>query len=141
MAAIYCPPWPKNIVVTTTIYPVDYADGVAIGCGPSTGWMAPIATDQLATDQAIIGMTYIQERWYLPTIERTDDIATGQAIISMTYVQQRWYLPTIEETDNLSTSQVIIGMTKIYKLVEADTPDEMIGMNATIMNTCTMDAI
>lgn len=141
MAAIYCPPWPGDIVVTTTIYPVDYFDGVTMGCSPSTGWMAAITSDNIAADQSIISMTYVQERWYLDGGEYTDNIAADQAIIGMTYVQERWYLTDGPYSDSIAADQAIIGMTKENKLVEADTPDELIEINATIMNTCTMDLI
>ena len=114
MAAIYMWPVDDQILLTTTLYPVDAVEKLEISCAPLSGWLAPIPSESLETAHSVIDMSYVQARWYLEDGPYEDELETAHTVLDMTYVRKK---------------------------VEADSPDEGLQLAITIETTCTMDAI
>ena len=141
MAAIFCPPWPKDLELTTTLYPVVVVESFQMSASFTDGWMALIPVDFLEMTQAVISGTYIQKRWFISDGPYDDDLEMTQAVISGTYIQLRWFISDGPYYDFLEMTQAVISGTYVNKLIEADTPDESLQMGISINNTCTMDLI
>ena len=145
MAAIYCPPCPKDLEVKSTLYPVDVAESLEYFMQLQSGRMDLILTIAEVTVKGVLTKpgTYEQLRWFFEeTIPSIEEVTAKAAVHIGTYTQLRWFLeetiPSIEEVT------VKAAMTKagVYtsKLVIADSPDEELQLNANIF-TSSMDAI
>jgi len=141
MAAIYMWPVDDQILLTTTLYPVDAVEKLEISCAPLSGWLAPIPSESLETAHSVIDMSYVQARWYLEDGPYEDELETAHTVLDMTYVQTRWYLEDGPYDDELESAHTVLDMTYVRKKVEADSPDEGLQLAITIETTCTMDAI
>lgn len=138
-----CEPSTEKVYITlsTTLYPVDYAENLEVGCGPLSGWVAPIPSDEVANTHTVLGMTYVQARWYLEDGPYLDEVENTHTVLGMTYVQTRWYLEDGPYDDEMENTHTVLDMTYTKRKVKADTPDEMLEITGTIRATCTMDAV
>ena len=143
MAAIYCPPWPKDLEVTTTLYPIDVTETVHLGGTLSGGVLEPIPNeDWAATFGTTSDGTLTQLRWFYEDGPYDDQwTASFETGIDRTLVQLRWYYEDGPYDDEWTASFSASDGTLVNKLVEADSPDEMLHLGCTILNTCTMDLI
>lgn len=146
MAAIYCPPWPKDLEVTTTLYPVVVVDSMQVTAGFSDGWMSQIPRDYAAMSQDAQRGTYIQARWWYEDGPYDDYIKMTQDAQRGTYIQTRWWYEDGPYDDYIAMTQDAQRGTYIHKIVRAKTgstgkPYERLQMTTTINNTCTMDLV
>ena len=149
MAAIYCPPWPKDLVLTTTPYPVDVTEAIVFGVTIVSGTLKPIPAAEVT---GTFGMgadgTLEQLRWFFEDGpydgEVTGTFGMGD---EGTLVQLRWFF---EDGPYPSEVTGTFGMgpdgSLESKLVQADTgsnqkPYEELQLGITIDATCTMDLI
>jgi hypothetical protein len=141
MAAIYMWSGNSEIVLTTTLYPVDVSESVLVSGAVSHGYLIPVASDSLETTASVIDMTYIQTRWFFEDGPYDDSLETTYDVLDMTYIQTRWFFEDGPYDDLFETSYTVLDMTYIRIKVEADTPDEGIQLGIEIMDTCSMEAV
>jgi hypothetical protein len=91
MAAIYKPPWPKGIVLTTTLYPIEVVDSATFTSAFHSGYMIPVPSDYMAYSITLQSGSYTQLRWYLEDGPYDDYMEWSIALEGGTYTQLRWY--------------------------------------------------
>ena len=141
MAAIYMWPVDDQILLTTTLYPVEVNDSLEINVTLSGGFLELIPGSSLESTQTILDGTYTQVRWFYTDGIYDSDLESTQDMEDGTYVQVRWFYRDGPYDDNLESTQVMLDGTYISKLVAADTPDEKLQLALAINNNCSMDAI
>lgn len=141
MAAIYQPPIPSAYWLTTTPYPVEYAEGLVVGCAPVQGRLTLVPSDSMESTFAPLSMTYVQTRWFMEDGPYDDAVESTFGPVNMTYVQTRWFLEDGPYDDAMESTFNPINMTYRRIKVEADTPDEQLYIGIEILNTCRMDAV
>lgn len=141
MAAIYMWPTDNQIILTTTLYPVDVQDGLTFSARVSGGAMAEIAKDYITSDLGAISASYVQKRWYYTDDAGEDFTTSGFGAISASYVQKRWYFFEDAGEEFITSGFGAISASLRNLLVIGDTPDESLQISITINNTCTMELI
>lgn len=143
MAAIYM--WPEDLYIelTTTLYPVDVTEYMILGATFESGRLDPIPNeDWTFSFETGQDGTLIQKRWFYsdgPYDEAwTFSFETGQ---DGTLIQLRWFYADGPYDEQWTFSFEASDGTLVNKLVEADSPDEMLHVGCTIMDTCTMELI
>lgn len=144
MAAIYMWPVDNQILLTTTLYPVDVTDAIAMSITFTDGTMLPIPSAEI-TGSFGMGPTgdLVQLRWFY-----TDGPYDGEVAGSFgmgddgTLVQLRWfYVDGPYDGEIGGTFGMGPGGALTQLVVFADTPDESLQLSITINDTCTMDLI
>lgn len=140
MAAIYMWPVEDQIILTTTLYPVEVVEGLQFGISLDSGRMEPIPMDYLEYTQDIIGGSYIQKRWFYTDGPYIESLEYTQDIIGGSYIQKRWFYVDGPYEESVEYTQDVIGGTYIRKKIEADSTDESLQLSVTI-GTCSMGLI
>ena len=153
----------NQIVLTTTLYPVDVAESLAFACSFKQGTMAAIPEDFFQTaDYSMLNGTYVQQRWYYtdgiyndPAYSDTDDdFYTDFSMLNGTHVQLRWYYldgiygdpgggdPAYDTDDEFYTDFSMLNGTYIQLKIVVDSPDEELQFAITITPSgCSMGSI
>jgi hypothetical protein len=138
MAAIYMWPIDNQVILTTTLYPVEVVDSLQLSASISTGWMALIPIDYLEHTIGNVVITYVQERWFYSDGPYTDYLEHTIDDLVFTYVQERWFYVDGPYTDYLEHTLDNLEFTYIRKRIEVDTPDELLQLSCSINANCTM---
>jgi hypothetical protein len=146
MAAIYCPPWPKDVEVTTTLYPIVVVDYMQVAASFNAGWMAQIPHDEIEASHDVQSASYIQARWWYTDGPYDDYTEASHDIQAGSYIQTRWWYLDGPYDDYTEATHDIQSGSYIRLIVRAKTgstgkPYERLQMVATINDTCTMDAV
>jgi len=141
MAAIYMWPVDDQILLTTTLYPVEVVDSLQVGLTFSGGFLDLIPGSDFQSTQLMQDGTYIQVRWFYEDGPYDSDLASTQGMEDGTYIQVRWFYEDGPYDSDLQSTQTLLDGTYVSKLIEADTPDEELQLALTINDTCSMDAI
>ena len=141
MAAIYCPPWPKDLEVTTTLYPVDMVDSVAFDISLTAGSLALLPLSDFQSTFGMENGTYTQLRWFISDGIYDSDMQATFGMEDGSYTQLRWFLTDGPYDSDLQATFGMLDGTIINKLVIVDTPDELLQLNLVINVTCSMDLI
>jgi hypothetical protein len=141
MAAIYMWPLDNQIVLTTTLYPVDVTDSLKFSASFSSGRMLPIPVDHINVAHDVIEATYEQKRWWWEDGPYLDDFNVAHDVIEATFIQKRWWWEDGPYLDQLNVSHDVIEITMINKGVDVETSIEKMKIFARIDTTSTMDAV
>ena len=144
MAAIYSWFKGKQILLTTTLYPIDVTEYMQLGVAFFTGTIEEIPNDDWkATFETNGDGTLVQLRWFYTDGPYDDEWqASFETNGDGTLVQLRWFYSDGPYDDEWkATFETSNDGTLVNKLVEADSPDESLQLGCVILNTCTMDLI
>lgn len=144
MAAIYIPPWPIAEQFTTTLYPVDTSEFLQLGAVIGECSTKEIPKDYIGTtSKAMLDGTYEQKRWFYEYTIGVDYVGpTGKEMLDGTYIQKRWFYELTIDADYIGTTgKEMLDGTYIRKKVIADSPLELLQLNATISASCSMEAV
>ena len=75
MAAIYCPPWPKDLELTTTLYPIVVTDSMQLGATVTSGYMGLLPHNEITLDFSSVDGRWLQTRWFYSDGPYDNDIA------------------------------------------------------------------
>jgi hypothetical protein len=142
MAAIYMWFEPgEQVVLTTTLYPVDVDDSLAIEISMLGGTMNLLPHSEFSSDFEAQDGTYEQLRWFFFDGPYDSYFSSDFEVQDGTYEQLRWFFfdgpydsyfsSDFEAQDGLLRNLLIWG----------DTPDEELQMAIVISATSTMDLI
>jgi hypothetical protein len=138
MAAIYMWPEDKQIILTTTLYPVDVTDSLAIEITFTGGSMSPLPESDAAFVLGLQGGILQQEIWYFSDGPYDSDAAFSLGLVGGILQQEIWFF---SDGPYDSDAKFRIGMGEsgllIGKLVSIDTPDEKLQLACTI-DPCSM---
>lgn len=141
MAAIYQWFVGHEIVVTTTPYPVDVQEAIVFGVTLSAGNMSLLPREYLKANPDVISASHYQNRWFYEDGPYDDSLQANPDVISANHYQGRWFYEDGPYDDSLQANPDVVSAQLLNKLVEADTPDEMLQLNCTISATCSMDLV
>jgi len=142
MAAIYMWPVDNQIILTTTLYPVEVVESIQLGAVIKDGSMWEIPFDEVATTHDLLSGSYTQLRWWYSDGPYQDDVSTTHDLLSGTYVQLRWWYTDGPYDDEVATTHDLISASHIRGLVIGDTPDEELQLGAAIYPAgCSMELI
>jgi hypothetical protein len=141
MAAIYSWPEENVVILTTTLYPVEVMESISFSARAGAGLMQEIQTDYFTHTHNVQDGSYTQLRWFYTDGPYDDYFTHGNDVQNGSYTQLRWFLVDGPYYDYFTHSNSVQNGTLINKLVEADSPDEEIAMNAYASTASTMDAI
>jgi len=141
MAAIYMWPVDDQILLTTTLYPVEVVDSLQLSVAISAGGMFEIASSEIEATFGVEDGTYIQLRWFYSDGPYDSDIEATFGTEDGTYIQLRWFYTDGPYDSDIEATFGMEDGTLVNKLVTADTPDEALQLSLAINNTCTMDAV
>ena len=71
----------------------------------------------------------------------TDEVQGEALLIGGWYAQTRWFYEDGPYDDEVQGEALLTGGYYVSKLVEADSPDEMLQLNCVINDTCSMTGI
>lgn len=140
MAAIYMWPVDEQILLTTTLYPVEAIEGMSLQATPTSSGMYAVLYDKAAATHDTIEGSYTQIRWFYNDGPYLDYLESTHQTIEGTYVQIRWFYEDGPYPDQLSATHETVDATHGLKLVTADSPDEKVQLTCT-PNTSTMELI
>ena len=142
MAAIYMWRGLNQLVLTTTLYPVDILDRLEYSMDIQPGRMDVIPFDNVTVSKIEFGDgTYIQKRWFYEHDLGFDNFSSFLLFGDGTYVQKRWFFEETIGPDNFSSFLLFGDGTYSRKKVEGDTPDQLLQLNADISQTSSMTAV
>ena len=144
MAAIYMWPLDYQVILTTTLYPVDANDGVLLAATISGGYMNLLPYDEVQTaNEDMWYAEYIQTRWFYEDGPYDDFVNTfDENILSSVYTQTRWFYEDGPYDDFVNTfDEDLLDIQYLLKGVFADAPEEMLQLSATITTNCDMGLI
>lgn len=91
MAAIYCPPWPKDLELTTTLYPVDVTDVMVFGIRVTGSAMALLPESDEQWSMNLQDGILQQERWFYSDGPYDSDEQWSMNLQDGILQQERWF--------------------------------------------------
>ena len=141
MAAIYMWPVDDQILLTTTLYPVEVVDSLQISVTMNLGDMFLLPHSEFQSTFGMEDGTYTQLRWFYSDGPYDSDLQSTFGMENGTYTQLRWFYEDGPYDSDLQSTFAMLDGTLINKLVIADTPDESLQLNVVINNTCSMELV
>jgi len=141
MAAIYQPKVWKDFWLTTTLYPVEVVESVVFGISITDGYMLPLVTEAVAGSADLVGGVWFQARWFYEDGPYDDAVQGSADLAGGVWFQARWFYEDGPYDDSVQGSADLLSGYLVNKLVEADSPDEMLQLGCTVQATCSMTAV
>lgn len=143
MAAIYMWPVDNQVILTTTLYPVDVTEALQLSITFTDGDMFLIPFDDVTNS---FGMgpdgTLEQLRWFLEDGPYDDEVTASFGMEDGTLEQLRWFFEDGPYDDEVTAGFGMGSLGYLDRLlVIGDTPDEALQISITINDTCTMELL
>lgn len=138
MAAIYM--WFDNeeMVLTTTLYPVEVEDNLQLNVSLSSGSLEPIPLDEVDVSYSIGSISVDEILLTAPPVDDDADVSYALSGIEVKTV----LLSASPVDDDADASYNIVNVEVLSKLVIADTPDEELQLACSIDPTgCSMTPV
>jgi len=140
MAAIFMWRQIEEAVLTTTLYPIEVNDAMAVSITVSASSMDLVPLDNIQATYAMVDGTYTQLRWFLTDGPYDEDIQATYAMIDGTYTQLRAFLTDGPYDEDIQATYAMIDGTLTNKLVEGY-DEEFLLPSLTITTDSTMDLV
>ena len=141
MAAIYA--WFGAAVeyITTTLYPVEAIDSVALNASIKTGSMSLVPGEEFDVGHDIVSGSYIQLRWFYTDGPYIDEFEVSHNVTSGSYIQLRWFYVDGPYDEAFDVSHDLESSSYTLLLIEADSPDESLQLSCVINASCSMTGV
>ena len=146
MAAIYCPPWPKDLVLTTTLYPIVVTDSMIIGATITAGYMGLLPFSEATIDFGATNGSWTQTRWFYSDGPYDSDATIDFESTDGSWTQTRWFFEdgpydsdahiNFAATDGSWENKLVIAATG-----RIDEPWEELWLGIALDPNCSMELI
>lgn len=139
MAAIYMWPVDEQLLLTTTLYPIDVAENIICSISFSNGSMEPIPSENATLQAGELVGSYAQTRWFHEYDAGTEAVTLEAGELTGSYTQTRWFheYDAGVEAVTLEAGELIgtYSRTKVW----ADSEDEELEFSVAISaSNCSM---